>query len=190
MEIIIKEFFLTKLIGLYGQMGSGKDTAADFIQMDYNVKRMAFADPLKEMMCSLLSINRATLEDRAFKEKPHPLLGGKTPRFAMQTIGTDWGREMISGSLWIDIARSRIEAALNENKYDMIVLTDIRFNNEAILINKLGGLIVDISRKDNPHAHSSHISESGISNEFVDVTVENNGSLEEFKNNIINAILL
>ena len=39
-----------------------------------------------------LGLGEAHIEG-ALKEVPCELLGGKTPRYAMQTLGTEWGRD-------------------------------------------------------------------------------------------------
>ncbi len=50
----------------------------------------------------------AATEDKiegSLKAKPCSLLAGKTPRHAMQTLGTEWGRNCIGDGFWINLWR-------------------------------------------------------------------------------------
>jgi hypothetical protein len=66
------------LIGLSGKIGSGKDTAADFIEEIISndstgfpiFKTIRFADKVKEIVALILGISINELEDRDFKNKP------------------------------------------------------------------------------------------------------------------------
>ena len=40
--------------------------------------------------------------------------GGKTPRYLMQTLGTEWGRMMVDGDLWVELCCVRIRWALSQ----------------------------------------------------------------------------
>jgi hypothetical protein len=56
--------------------------------------RAAFADPLKDMLVTGLSVTRERDLDGPHKHDPTNY-GGKSPRELMQTLGTEWGRELI-----------------------------------------------------------------------------------------------
>ena len=95
------------IVGITGFKGSGKSTVANvFTQHGYAYK--PFAGPLKAMLMALLLgaevpqelAVRALYGD--LKESPMESLGGRTARHAMQTLGTEWGRDLISPSLWTD----------------------------------------------------------------------------------------
>ena len=75
------------------------------------------------------------------KEFPSDILNGLTPRYAMQTIGTDWGRKMIGDSLWVNAWRNTLPKG-------NIVVDDVRFENEADAVRELGGLVVRLTRRD------------------------------------------
>jgi hypothetical protein len=81
--------------------------------------------------------------DGDHKELPCELLGGKTPRHAMQTIGTEWGRDLIDGDLWINAWKRSIEK-LPPNV--PIVCDDVRFANEAEAIHAMGGVVIRVVR--------------------------------------------
>lgn len=124
------------MIGFCGLAGSGKSTAAAHLVAAHGFERVRFAGPLKAMMRAL----GCTAEevDGTMKETPCDLLGGRTPRQAMQWLGTEWGREKISPDLW---TRAWKHAAAGHCR---VVSDDVRFPNEAALIRESGGLIVEI----------------------------------------------
>ena len=92
------------VIGITGHKGSGKDTAAEAVAAQ-GFTHVKLADALKAMLRKLLACQGADAEmirrmiDGDLKEAPTPLLEGRTPRQAMQTLGTEWGRDRIGRDL-------------------------------------------------------------------------------------------
>lgn len=126
------------IIGFCGSIGSGKTTAAQFLIEDKGFVRVRFAQPFKSM---LLAIGLTHEEvDGHLKEKPCDLLGGKTPRYAMQMLGTEWGRDLISPQLWVNCWK---KAAADQKN---VVVDDVRFHNEVTAIHQLGGKVIRIIR--------------------------------------------
>lgn len=167
------------LIGITGQKGAGKDAfARHFIERGFaNVK---MADPLKAMLRTLLdlaAIDEATIErmiEGDLKEVPSPVLCGKTPRYAMQTLGTEW-RNMLGEDLWLNIWRDRVETS------DVpVVCTDIRFAHEAAEIIERGGHMVRVERP-GLAGGDGHSSETEMTNLPVDVVILNMGSLQQLR---------
>lgn len=78
------------------------------------------------------------------KEKPHPVLCGKSPRHAMQTLGTDWGRDRIGRDLWVNAGIEATHRALDQG--GSVVIDDCRFENEGEAVRALGGEIIQIRR--------------------------------------------
>lgn len=157
-----------RLIAFTGLAGSGKSTAALHLVDAHGFKRVRFAGPLKAMMAALgLSADEI---DGHLKEIPCDLLGGKTPRHAMQTIGTEWGRDLIDSDLWIRAWRAALPAT------GRVVVDDCRFVNEAAAVSSAGGLIVHIDR------NGAGISAAGHSSEGqplpVDVVIQNDESID------------
>lgn len=153
------------VLGFCGPAGAGKTTAACTIVGQYpGWIRVSFADPLRSMLAAL----GLTPEDMSIrKEEPCALLGGRTPRHAMQTLGTEWGRGKIDPGLWLRAAQHR--ALIHLAAGHAIVFDDVRFDNEAELIHALGGRVVGLSRShDSSPVVSAHASEHGISPELVD----------------------
>lgn len=142
------------LIAFTGIAGSGKSTAAQHLVKNHGFTRIRFAGPLKDMMRAL-GLTEAEIEgDR--KEVSCELLGGKTPRYAMQTIGTEWGRDIIAPDLWI----RAFNAALAKVPADVpVVVDDCRFPNEADAIIAAGGVLVRVVRPGAGAGASGHSSE-------------------------------
>lgn len=148
---------MKRLIALTGFKGCGKSTVAGFLEA-HGYKRMGFAGPLKEML-EVLGVPKANLYGSS-KEQPLKMLGGATGRHAMQTLGTEWGRQLIWGELWTETLYRRASIELGLSKDNKIVVDDLRFHNEQKVIERLGGEVWRINRikQDNKDAHLSEAS--------------------------------
>jgi len=168
-----------KLIGFTGKAGSGKTTAAKFLVEGRNFRVIKFAEPIKAMLRAI-GLEWRELEGD-LKEAPCPILGGKTPRFAMQTLGTEWGRQTIYQDIWVEAWAALVKKALDSG--ESIVCDDVRFPNEVATIKSLGGKIIDIV---NPRAQDNvyaHVSETEILD--YDVRILNNGWTIELNEKIM-----
>lgn len=140
------------IIAFGGRSGAGKDSAAQVLVAAGWVK-VAFAGALKLMLHALMVSQGATFEELleategADKERPSKYLGGCTPRWAMQTLGTEWGRDRIGPSFWLDVWKRQVEAVADGCQG--VVVTDVRFANEADLIRSLRGNVYKIIRPSN-----------------------------------------
>ena len=164
------------IIGLSGLKGSGKSTAADFLVVDGFIK-MSFADPIKRMLADI-GLAWKDLYGEG-KEEPNDMLNGKTPRYAMQTLGTEWGRDLISPDLWVNVVKYDI---LQRPTRDNIVIDDCRFHNEVGMILSLGGIVIYIDRGGES---GNHASESGIKLLHRSITLQNKSSLEDLQEAIM-----
>lgn len=121
-----------KIIGIMGALSSGKSTAAQVLVEDYGFVRLRMADILKDMLRTLgLSAEEV---DGRLKETPNGLLCGKTPRHAMQTLGTEWGRQLIGDQVWVNATLLKIANIREVNPGANIVIDDIRFMNEVDMV--------------------------------------------------------
>ncbi|MCW2242254.1 nucleoside/nucleotide kinase family protein [Azospirillum canadense] len=153
------------VIALTGLAGSGKSTVADRLTAMYGFRREKFAGPLKDMMRAF-GLSEDEIEgDR--KEVSSDLLCGATPRHAMRTLGTEWGRMLIHPDLWASAWRRRASTG-------RVVADDCRFLNEATAVRTLGGTIVRIERPG--LAAAAHVSEQEMSGIVPDETIVNDGS--------------
>lgn len=161
------------LIGIAGRARSGKDTVANFIVAAIGGYRYSFADPIRAMLTPL-GVDMSDPYWQARKEEPIPALG-VSPRRMMQTLGTEWGRQLINPDLWLIMAHQR----LLQNGPGMVI-SDVRFDNEAAWIRKHGGRIIHVIRPDTK-AVEAHASEDGIEIQDTDARLFNSGTLEELQ---------
>lgn len=143
------------LIAFTGLAGSGKSTAAKYLVENHGFTRVRFAGPLKDMLRAL-GLDESEIEgDR--KETPCELLGGKTPRKAMQYLGDEWGRQLIAQDLWI----RAFNAALAKVPVGTpVVVDDARYPNEADAIVAAGGVLVRVTRPGAGAGAAGHSSEA------------------------------
>jgi len=121
------------LIGLAGTIDSGKSFAASHLVENHGFEVRKLAGPLKAAMRAF-GLTDEHIEGE-LKEAPCEILCGKTPRYAMQTIGTDWGRRIIGDDLWIRLWRHQLPDR-------PVVTDDVRFENEAEAVRLAGGIVV------------------------------------------------
>ena len=173
---------MINIIALTGKAESGKTTAAKYIVEKYTYKRLRFADALKRMLKGL-GLSDEEIDGR-FKFASCELLGGKTPRHAMQTLGTEWGRELITPDLWIRALDRQLRDYINIEKCTQFVIDDLRFVNEAKYLDSLREkgykvLIVGIeSRRGDQKDTGSHVSETQMNNITPDHMLFNHYSLD------------
>lgn len=160
-----------KLIALAGPVGCGKTTIAALLEQ-HNFARVRFAGPMKDML-SALGLSHDQL-DGDKKETPCQLLCGTTPRHALQTLGTEWGRKLIGEDIWTNAAMQRIDW-LRSAQRD-IVVDDLRYEAQALL--RRHAVIVGVRRSGLQHS-AVHASEAGISPQFTTHYLDNDGTPEE-----------
>lgn len=154
------------VLGFTGPATAGKTTAAMAIVASApGICRVSFALPIRAM---LQAMGLTAEELTEGKHRPCDLLGGKTPRHALQTLGTEWGRQMIADDLWLRVGRQRILRALETEH--LVVVDDVRFDNEAEMIRALGGRIISLSRPG--LVRLEHVSEKGVSPHLIDLSIE------------------
>lgn len=164
-----------RIIGLTGLAGSGKTTVAHYLEHHCGYERMKFASILKGML-RVLGLTEEEIEGSK-KELPCELLGGKSPRHAMITLGTEWGRNLIDSDLWVRAAMKGLESTHKDMDDQRFVFDDVRFPNEAQAIKDRGGVIWRIERPSRSWmGHVSHESEAGQSRLEADSILFNTGS--------------
>lgn len=173
---------LPKVIGLIGPEGAGKTTCAAILEGQLGYSRLPFAEPLKRMILSLGVAERHVYGTPADKAEPLAIFGGKSARWAMQTLGTEWGRECIGTGFWGDVWEARAATA------GLVVADDVRFPNEAERVRKLGGIIVCVVRgHDDFWRKPKHASED-FANVPRDVLVVNDGDIEALARKLETAV--
>lgn len=137
----------SRIIGLRGPKRVGKNYTAGLIRSllkpnHYVFADLGFADALKEEVAQALNISVETLNG-PLKEVFRPIL---------QWWGTEFRRNLYGENYWVDKLKakvSRMETDMAErfrNVPLVLVVTDVRFPNEAALIKSLGGHIWNITR--------------------------------------------
>lgn len=136
-----------RVIGIMGPLGAGKSTVAKLLVEKHEVHRMRMAGPLKQMLKDLLLRRGVSVTDVErmiegdMKQDPSAMFSGQSPRWAMQSLGTEWARKCISPNFWVECIIDQIEAIEKLNPNIVIVIDDIRFPNEVKMIEDMGGEI-------------------------------------------------
>lgn len=177
-----------KIIGFSGGMGVGKSTAIKILEDLYPshpVFLVKFAQPLYDI--------QEAVYDRISSVYSRPS-DFKKDRKLLQWLGTDWGRDTISNTLWVDLWKASVEEVKRDHVFldePIIVCDDVRFDNEAETLKELGGYVIKLVRPNNTaHAEGgqgivNHKSESGISENLLDFVVYNNDNLDTFRDRLI-----
>lgn len=151
-----------------------------------------------------------TIHSRKWREEPDAWWSKKmgkdfSPRQALQLMGTEAGRDVFHQDLWL----LSLERRINPNKD--YVIADVRFPNEIKMIENLGGKIIWVRRGNLPKwfatAHKEnttdryeqwllhdanltmeqkypdiHYSEWAWIGSHYDISLDNNGTLDELRN--------
>ncbi len=163
-----------KLIGICGHAGSGKDTVADYIRHAHDdTWKLAFAKPLKEAAAILFGIPLDAFTETDWKEVPD-VYWNLTPRAAAQFFGTEMVRETvdkllpgIGSDFWIHRLIMTLRGEDESCEYtedDVVIIPDVRFQNEYDWIIDKGGIIIHLTRPgaDGTVGIPSHQSEAGL----------------------------
>lgn len=161
------------IIGIAGRARSGKDTVAEFILASIGGYRYSFADPIRAMLVPL-GVDMTDPYWQARKEEVIPALG-VSPRRMMQTLGTEWGRQLIHSDLWLLMAQQRLI-----NHGPGMIIPDVRFENEAAWVRRHGGMIIHILRPNSKEVEA-HASENGVEIMPSDAQLFNTGTLEDLQ---------
>ena len=147
-----------RLIGLAGIKGVGKTTFAFQVGGDV----ISLATPIKKMLEVIVP------KLFIYEEKESSIPGfpeGVNARRLMQTLGTDWGRN-IYPDIWLNFVEEKIVETQAKSS-QRIIIDDIRFKNEAEMIRRNNGEIWRLKRA-GVRTEDNHISEAGISDDLID----------------------
>lgn len=118
------------IIAISGKIGSGKDTTAEYLvnaldkYFKSGIKILKFAGHLKRMVSALTNCSMYDLESQEFKKTE--FIEGITYRKLLQTLGAEWGRDLIDKDFWIKCTFKEILDNINGN----YIITDLRYKNE------------------------------------------------------------
>jgi len=216
------------IIGVCGLAGSGKDTVADILVKNHGFVKIAFADPMKRFCKEMFDFSDEQLwgssdarnapdkryvrthEEQLFQVDSFGKMARHreplylTPRHALQTLGTEWGRGCYS-DVWaeyaIRVARELLKGGALyrpeewysvQPKMDLrgitpkgVVISDVRFKNEIAAIKRAGGKVIKVVRGEGLQgAAGQHLSETEqqeLDDTFFDVTIQNDGCLDDLQ---------
>ncbi len=199
------------LFGICGLAGSGKDTVADFLAKEHGFAKVSFADPLKRICKDVFEFTDEQLwgpsqcrnaPDSRYPRNPYGssvVAEYLTPRYALQTLGTEFGRDCYA-TIWVEYALRVVERLLSDPyaTYDArtgvtrssagftrgVAVPDVRFRNEVDAIVQAGGKVVRIVR---PGAglggaaglHPSEREQVQIPDSAFHAVIQNDGTLED-----------
>ena len=205
------------IIGICGFIGSGKDTAANYLVGWHGFRRDSFAGALKDAVAHVFGWDRELLEGltteaRAWREQVDPWWAERlgmphlTPRWVLQYWGTEVCRQGFHDDIWIAALENRLRQRTGHT-----VISDVRFPNEVAAIRNAGGRIVWIKRGADPEWCSTlvqmreHDIALGIRTDYMkqfdvhasewawvgtrfDTVVDNNGSVEQLYEQLKNLV--
>lgn len=165
------------LIGLAGRARTGKTTAANHLANMHGFQTYAFADPLRDGLMNIFNLSPCDFDDDR-KEQPIGWLG-RSARELMQSMGTEWGRNMVHPELWLLLAEQNLEfLGQAHDAATGFVISDLRFENEADFVRKRGGIVIHVLRPDATEVNP-HVSETGIGIQDNDLVLHNEGALDD-----------
>jgi len=169
------------LIGITGKLYSGKTTTANFIKDLYpNTILLAFGDCLKEMIYNAGICSKEELWDKKTKFS----------RMMLQKIGTEIIRKQVSDNFWVNKMTEKISKI---DRKKLIVIHDVRFQNEVDMIHFFHGKIIRIIRpslKQNKE-ENKHISETEQDTIVADYEIINKSlDVLKMRTEIVTTILL
>ena len=164
------------IIGLVGYAQSGKDSVARTLVEHYGFTRLAFADKIREMLYYLNPLVKDGFRLQgvvdAYGWNQAKVLFPEV-RKSLQELGVS-ARTHLGKDVWVHAILDQI---IDEKNY---VITDVRFENEAVMIQEAQGQLWRIKRL-GVGAINAHVSESELDGYKVDKILSNGGTLEELE---------
>jgi hypothetical protein len=170
------------IIALAGYARSGKNTVAEMIREELAARgkrgfEVSFAEPMKAFCEQVFGFDWDQLHGNA-RERPdtrwtRPDGTPLTARYALQTLGTEWGRNC-DPNLWAKAGVLKAKAISKTG--GVAIITDCRFINEAQTVRDADGWVCRVSRHGRAHAHASEAEIDLIPSDFE---IDNRGQLIE-----------
>lgn len=175
-----------RLIGLCGYGGAGKSEVAKILREKHGFAGPHIKTPIRNMAASLLrdfGIRDVMIDrylDGDLKRDVIPEIG-KSGTYLQQSLGFDWGRDLIRKDLWLGLWLDQVCGFLNEGRG--VVQESVRADDEASAIRSLGGLIVEVRRPGVGRDPSAHRSE--WLPDRIDAVLGNDGTLDDLATTVM-----
>ena len=195
-----------------GNIGSGKDTMADIFEKQGFVKvaladamKRFCADVFEWDEANLWGESKLReVPDTRYSRRVISAKGYTvgttylTPRHALQKLGTEWGREQCDDKIWLEYfkrvynkiatmeylysGKEGLKKAPSKTCYAGVVVSDVRFVNEAIYMKELGAQIIKVTRTSSNVHKGTHASESeqDLVNPYVNYFIPNDSTLDDY----------
>jgi hypothetical protein len=186
-------------VGLIGRARAGKDSVASRLSERHGYQRVAFADRLKEAalkanpvithvpMAGGYGYTQYTLRDIVTADGWEGAKQYTEVRRFLQSYGQTI--RDLDPDFWVRAAREAIDAA---NRLSLpVVVTDVRYENEARWLVERGFVLVRVTRPNAGLAGDAgrHASETELADYVTDMTISNTGTLRDL-NAIVDSLLL
>ncbi|MFJ1704511.1 hypothetical protein [Kitasatospora sp. NPDC088346] len=168
-------------IGIIGRARTGKDTIGERLVSKHGFARVAFADPLKAAVLKanpLYSLDgkygRARIADLVDEIGWERAKSSPEVRRTLQAFGQSI-RDIDSG-FWIRAAM-RQARSVGKSGRRPVVITDVRYRNEATALHAAGFVLVHVDRPG--VTRLSHESEGALGPQDAQVAIVNDGTVAE-----------
>lgn len=200
------------LLGISGQAAVGKTTAANIFVDNFSFKEISFADPIKRAAKKWWDFSDQQLwgeskyrnmpDERYYIESSDSFLTTRSP---LQEIGD--GARRADPDVWLRLALKTAKELIDNPtslSYDKkrglyrqdgsetingVVFGDCRYLNEIEHVKASEGVLIRIKRPNvalsgSAGQHSSETEQLNISDKEFDFIIDNDGTLEEFKEKV------
>jgi energy-coupling factor transporter ATP-binding protein EcfA2 len=174
------------IVALTGPKGSGKDTVGRLIcemYPQYNPATIAFADPIKKVVQHIFELDPNGVDQYdLFKrtELTYSLTGQGTHSLIARHVVREIG--MLMRGYDTHQFNNYVARKIEKESDRLWVITDMRFDDEYILLKKMGAKIVKIIRPS--YHYDGHITERGFDDHLVDAKLMNDGDLDFLKTRV------
>ena len=170
---------MPKIIGIGSQKSVGKSTLAKYLvtilrmrNQGKKIKVISFADGVKNVSYQVfgwMGLKEGVYYEDHYQEKEIPLPCGLTPRDIWIAVGN--GMREIDKRAWI------LSALHDIDDYDIIIISDLRFVDEAEALEELKACLVKLNREVPRGTDPAEVSLLGWKKWCKDL--DNNGTLQD-----------
>jgi len=153
------------IIAISGKKRSGKNTVANLISKEFydicSVEQFALADPLKQEICKVFNVTIPEIE---------------TNKGMFRELLQAWGlfrRRFNGDKYWLELLLRK----LTRSNARIMIVTDVRFQNEFNILKAAGALMVRVNRTFDDK--DPHPSENGLEENGFDYTIDNDGDEQD-----------